>query len=155
MAKKKASTKKKKKPTKKSTTTSPALIKKAAAIVGHVLTHFGAGWGSQRQTETPTSAPVNLEIFTSPADASGFHAKLLKSSIDGLNANDLPFSSNAGLRNQVCQAAFNHGVEARKQAVADGTTTVNLAQILLTHAKIKATCPGSRGGAGGGRVCNF
>ncbi len=155
MAKKKATTKKKKKPIKTSTTPSPERIKKAAAIVAHVLTHFGAGWGSQRQTENPAAAPVNLSIYTTPADASGFHAKLLKSTIAGLADNDLPFSSSQGLRDQVCQAAFNHGVEARKLAVSDGTPTVNLAQILKTHLLIKATCPGSKRSAGGGRVCNF
>jgi hypothetical protein len=147
---KKASKKKTSKKKKVSLATgSPARIEKAAAIVAHVLTHFGAGYGAQRQTETPGAAPANLAIYTSPADSKKFHHKLLKSTFDSLA--DLPFSKVQGLRDTICSAAFTHGIEARLLAVKEGTPTVDIRQILQTLEAVKKLCPP---GGGGGRVCN-
>ena len=128
---------------------SPARIEKAAAIVAHVLVHFGAGYGAQRQTENPGTPPLNQDIFTTPSDASKFHHKLLKSTFDSLD--QLPFSTNQGLRNQICSVAFQHGMLARQLAVQDGTPTVDIRQILQTLTQVKQQCPPV--GAGGGRVC--
>jgi hypothetical protein len=128
---------------------SPARIEKAAAIVAHVLVHFGAGYAAQRQTENPNAVPPNQAIFTAPSDSAKFHHKLLKSTFDNLD--DLPFSTNQGLRDQICSVAFQHGMLARQQAVSDGTGTLGIQQILDTLEKVKQLCPP---GAGGGRVCN-
>ena len=128
---------------------SPARIEKAAAIVAHVLVHFGAGYGAQRQTENPGTAPPNQSIFTTTSDSAKFHHKLLKSTFDSLD--DLPFSKVQGLRDQICSAAFQHGIEARQQAVAAGTPTINIKQILVTLANVKRLCPPA---TGAGRVCN-
>jgi hypothetical protein len=128
---------------------SPARIEKAAAIVAQVLVHFGAGYGAQRQTENPGGAPPNQAIFATPADSAKFHHKLLKSTFDSLDI--LPFSTNQGLRDQICSVAFQHGMLARQRVVTDGTPALVIQQILDTLETVKALCP--PGGAGGGRVC--
>ena len=83
------------------------------------------------------------------SDSARFHHKLLKSTFDDLD--ELPFSTVQALRDQICTAAFQHGIEARQQAVTDGTPTINIKQILVTLANVKKLCPP---GPGRGRVCN-
>jgi hypothetical protein len=128
-------------------------IERASAIVAHVLVHFGAGYGGQRHTEDPVKPPPNLEIFKMPADSSGFHHLLLESTLR--NFDNIPFNNKA-VRDQICFAAFEHGVSARKLAVEEKTPTINLRQILETLEDIKQRfCPGPSGGAGGGQVCDI
>lgn len=156
MAKKAAS----KKPTKKASKKKPEIhivaapdAIKAASIVAHVLSHFGGGYCAQRQVENPAAGPVNAQIYRNPSDLSGFHFLLYESTLRNLGK--LNWDTNQPVRDKVSQAAFAHGVAARKQVVADGTPTLSLTQILMTLRAIQASiCPGA-GGAGGGDVCDF
>lgn len=124
---------------------------KAARIVGHVLVHFGAGYGAQRQTETPAAPPANLPIFQKPSDLATFHFMLLESTVRNFAA--LNWESNAPLRDQVTRAAFKHGMQARQKVVADGTGTLKIDQIITTLRAVQASdCPP---GTGGGPICDF
>jgi hypothetical protein len=126
---------------------------KAAAIVGQVLVHFGAGYGAQRESENPTAPLPNSPIFTKPTDLARFHHKLLESTFRNLSI--INWGTNTPLRDQITKAAFHHGVLARQRVVADGTTTLSYMQIIETLKTVQANfCPGS-GGAGGGPVCDF
>ena len=154
-----AKAKKPKKPTKKKipptalATLVPILTneEKAAAIVGHILVHFGAGYGAQRQTETPAAPPANLQIFQKPSDLATFHFMLLESTVRNFAA--LNWATNTPLRDQVTKAAFKHGALARQKVVADGTVTLTIDQIISTLRSVQASdCPG---GAGGGPICDF
>jgi hypothetical protein len=131
----------------------PTLQQRASAIVGHVMVHFGAGYGAQRQSETPNTAPANAQIFQNPSDARSFHLLLLDSVIR--NFNTINWDLNPGTRNNVLRAAFDHGVLARQRVVQDGTTTLTFAQIMSTLRQIQTShCP-NPGAAGGGDVCDF
>lgn len=126
---------------------------RAGGIVGHVLVHFGAGYGAQRQTENATAPPANLQIFGRTSDSLHFHAALMESTLRNLAKID--WETNQGQRDAICAAAFAHGVLARQTVVADGTPTLSLVQILTTLKTIQGIhCPGP-GGAGGGPVCDF
>jgi hypothetical protein len=123
--------------------------KEAAAIVAHVLAHFGAGYGAERQRATG-GTPSNVEIFKTPAVLKGFHALLLNSTID--NFMDVHWDVES-IRKQILNAAFEHGVRARKRVVQDGSNGLSLQQILDTLEDIQSEfCPP---GAGGGAVCSF
>src|SRR6516225_9256273 len=128
MAKKKSSTSKKsavKKP--KAKIHLPSRELKAAAIVGQVLVHFGAGYGAQCQSVNPTAPPSNTPIFTAPIDLATFHHNLLKSTIKNLSK--IQWDTNVPLRDQINKAAFHHGVLARQRVVTDATKTLNYGQI--------------------------
>jgi hypothetical protein len=126
---------------------------KAAAIVSHVLVHFGAGYGAQRQTENPSATPTNAQIFRQPSDLSSFHFMLLESTLR--NFSNMNWDTNTPLRAQVTLTAYEHGKLARQKVVADGSSTLSITQILDTLATVKAThCP-TPAGAGGGRICDF
>ena len=130
-------------------------VTKASAIVGQVLTHFGAGYGAQRQTEATAGAPPKAQqIFAMPIDLSGFHFLLLDSVLR--NMHKLNWDIDQPTRDTVCKAAFEHGVLARTQVVADndGTDRLLLLQILLTLKVIQKTICSAKG-AGGGIVCDF
>lgn len=156
MAKKKAAPAKK--PSKKVPVIAVATtvdVPKASAIVGQVLAHFGAGYGAQRQTEASAKTPpAALQIFATPTDLGGFHYLLLDSVLRNFSA--INWDIDQPQRDVVCRTAFDHGVLARKQVVADndGTDRLHLVQILQTLKAIQAThC--SAAGAGGGKVCHF
>jgi hypothetical protein len=128
-------------------------LERAAAIVGHVLTHFGGGYSAQRQTETPGAAPVNLQIYQKPSDLKIFHSALLESTVRNFATFD--WDANQPLRDQICNAAFEHGVRARQMVVAQGTTTLTAVQILTTLKAVQQAFCAGPGGAGGGPVCDF
>ena len=130
-------------------------VTKASAIVGQVLTHFGAGYGAERQNEAAAGAPTTpLQIFAAPIDLAGFHFLLLDSVLR--NFQQLNWDVDQPTRDVICKAAFLHGVAARKAVVAenDGTDRLRLVQILVTLKVIqKNVC--NAGGVGGGIVCDF
>jgi hypothetical protein len=129
-------------------------VERAAAIVAHVLTHFGGGYAAQRQTETPGAQPANLQIYQKPSDLKIFHSALLESTVRNLAKID--FDINQAQRDQICQAAFQHGVLARQMVVAQATVTLTIVQILTTLKSVQqALLCGGPGGAGGGPVCDF
>lgn len=128
---------------------------KASAIVAQVLTHFGAGYGAQRQTEPgQAAAPAAQQIFAAPIDLAAFHFLLLDSVVR--NFQSLLWDINQPGRDLICKAAFQHGVLARQQVVADadGTDRLVLLQILATLKTIQKTICNAKG-AGGGMVCDF
>ena len=126
--------------------------KHAQAIVAQVLVHFGAGYGAERQNETPGEEPANAEIFSDPTVIANFYGMLLQSTIDHFFEVqwDAP-----PVRETVLKAAFTHGVLARQRVVADSSVTLNLIQILQTLVEVQEDfCPGVPG-AGGGPICRF
>ena len=126
--------------------------KKAQAIVAQVLVHFGAGYGAERQNETPGTAPANANIFLDPQVIATFHGMLLDSTIE--HYSEVQWDA-PPIRETVLKAAFEHGVLARRQVVADGTGALTTIQILQTLAQVQAVfCPGVPG-AGGGPICRF
>lgn len=130
-------------------------VAKASAIVGQVLTHFGAGYGAQHRTEAAAGAtPQAQQIFAKPIDLAGFHFLLLDSVLR--NFGKLNWDFDQPLRDTICKAAFEHGVLARRQVVADGdgSDRLLLVQILVTLKVIQKTICGATG-AGGGIVCDF
>jgi hypothetical protein len=129
-----------------------AKFRAAGAIVAQVLTHFGAGYGSQRLSENPSGPLPDFQIFCAPQDIKVFYKLLLKSTLKHLAT--LNWDTDQPMRDAVCSAAFQHGVLARKTVVAEGAPCLTLEIILDTLETIHATvCPGT--GAGGGLVCDF
>jgi hypothetical protein len=123
--------------------------REAAAIVAQVLVHFGAGYGAERQHENG-GTPSNDDVFKTPSVLKGFHALLLNSTID--NFMDVHWEVES-IRKQILNAAFAHGVFARKRVVEDDTDGLSLQQILdtLVDVQDEFCSPGS----GGGAVCSF
>ena len=114
-------------------------ITKAAAIVGQVLVHFGAGYG----------LPPNPQIFATPADLAVFFDLLMASVLKNVPSK-LDWEIDQPGRDAVCQAAFKHGALARATA---GAAPLMFSVILATLREIQASmCPS---GAGGGPVCEF
>ena len=116
------------------TMTQIARMRTAAAIVGQVLVHFGAGTGMPAQ------------IFASPHVMRRFTNMLLTSTLAHLDI--LNWDTDASTRDTVCQTAHKHGRLA-KAAARGGRLTWNI--IYATFLIVKQDCPPD--GAGGGLVC--
>lgn len=126
-------------------------VKVAAAIVGQVLVHFGAGYGSQQLAEDTTKPLPDFQIFATPQDIASFTELLLTSVLK--HTATLNWTTDGPGRDRVCSAAFNHGVLARKEVVANGDAALTFPVILSTLRTIQGLmCPL---GAGGGSVCDF
>lgn len=120
-------------------------LRKAAAIVAHVLAHFGAGYGAERQKSGATG---QLQIFAAPAALATFHDLLLTSVLKNLAT--INWEADQPARDAVCNAAFHHGVLAFQTTPAAPLT---FQVILDTLRTIQETlCPA---GAGGGPICDF
>ena len=115
------------------TMTQIARMRTAAAIVGQVLVHFGAGTGMPAQ------------IFASPHVMRRFTNMLLTSTLAHLDI--LNWDTDAATRDTICQTAHKHGRLA-KAAARGGRLTWNI--IYATFLIVKRDCPG---GPGGGLVC--
>ena len=143
---------KKAKAKKKSSATPKSIKATVAEIVAQIITHFGAGYGAQRQSEGATT-PANGQIYQKPSDLGKFHRRLAESV--NRNFNIIKWNTDPGGRSQISKAAFDHGVLARKAVVAAGGTTVTYAQIIKTLRDIqRAQCPGTTK-SGGGPACDF
>jgi len=115
------------------------LYKKAAAIVGQVMVHFGAGYGA-----------TTAQIFATPQDYASFSELLMTSTVKHITDGTLQWDTNQPMRDQVCQAGYVHGGLA-KTAAAGSPLTFQV--ILTTLRQVQRTmCPP---GAGGGPVCDF
>src|SRR5262245_24676226 len=77
----------------------------AAAIVGQVMIHFGAGYGA-----------TNSQIFASPDDYFSFSDSLMKSTLKNIQNGKLQWDTNQGLRDVTCKAAYQHGALAKAAA---------------------------------------
>ena len=132
--------------------TSQTLAEQVSSIVAQVLVHFGAGYMAERQTEAgAANPPANMQIFQKLSDFNGFHFLLTESTARRFA--ELNWATNQPLRDQVFDAAFEHGARCRRAVVADGTVTLKLKQILIELEWIQANmCPG---GPGGGPICDF
>ena len=124
------------------------LEQQAQAIVAQLLAHFGAGYGAERQNETPGDPPINADIFIKPSVCAAFHGYLLNSTVTNfLNIH----WDNPAVRAQTLIAAFKHGVLARQLVVSEETGALTLAQIFVTLEAAKQFCPS---GSGGGGACD-
>ncbi|MGD9903047.1 MAG: hypothetical protein AB7U83_06225 [Vicinamibacterales bacterium] len=120
-----------------------ANYKKAAAIVGQVMAHFGAGVVAEREKTSPGST---AQIFAAPSDQAAFHDLLVVSVLKHLAT--LNWDTDQPGRDFVCTNAHKHGVLAWQTTPAPLTFVV----ILDTLREIQKFCPP---GAGGGKVCDF
>jgi hypothetical protein len=108
-------------------------LRSAAAIVGQVLVHFGAGTG------------MGAQIFASPHVMKRFTSLLLTSTM--ANYDVLNWDTDAATRDTVCQTAQKHGRLAKQWS---GGRRLTWDVIYETLQIVKQDCPG---GAGGGLVC--
>jgi hypothetical protein len=124
----------------------------AAAIAAQVLVHFGAGYGMQRgcDKEDPSGGNAfNRPIFRRPDDLSQFFFRLWRSTLNEFDKFDWKDPS---FRDQVTNAAFEHGKLARRRA---GDARLTYDTIIATLRPIQRdVCP-VKGKLGGGRVCGF
>lgn len=121
-------------------------LRKAAAIVGQVIAHFGAGYASERAKTQPTGAFP--QIFEDPTAFATFYDLLLQSTLTNLA--DLNWDTDPPARDDVCEAAFKHG-ELVFQSRPSGPLPFSV--ILDTLRTIQEQlCPI---GAGGGKICRF
>jgi hypothetical protein len=118
-------------------------LRKAAAIVGQVVAHFGAGAGSERQRTSPGATG---QLFAAPSDLAAFHDLLLNSVLKHMAT--LNWDTDQPGRDFICNNAFAHGVLAYQTAAGPLTFMV----ILDTLRVIQQNCPP---GAGGGKACDF
>ena len=122
-----------------------AELRKAAGIAGQILVHFGAGYGAQRQIDSPGA---NTQIFDSPNTAATFTNLLITSIHNNFAA--LHWATDAAKRNAVCMTAFKHGKLACQRM---GGAPLDWDTLYATLQEIKAAfCPG---GSGGGIACDF
>ena len=120
-------------------------IFRAAGIAGQVLVHFGAGYGAQRQIDSPG---LNAQIFDHPTTAATFTSLLISSIMR--NFSQVHWDTDVAKRDAICRTAFVHGKLACQRSLG---APLNWDVLYTTLQEIKATiCPG---GAGGGIVCDF
>jgi hypothetical protein len=130
-------------PVKAAAKTELANYRKAAAIVGQVIAHFGAGVVAEREKTSPGSTG---QIFAAPSDEAAFHDLLVASVLKHMAT--LNWDTDQPGRDFVCTNAHKHGVLAYQTTPAPLTFVV----ILDTLREIQKFCPP---GAGGGKVCDF
>src|SRR6185503_149881 len=111
----------------------------AAGVAGQILSHFGAGFGAQRQIDSPG---LNAQIFDSPITASSF-TSLLISSIRK-HANDLNWDTDVVKRDAVCRTAFLHGKLACQRS-AGAPLNFNVLYTTLKEIQV-AFCPSGSSG---------
>jgi hypothetical protein len=147
MAKKKAG----KPATSKKTKHSEATVRKAAAIVGQVVAHFGAGYAvtwekSRRSVQFP-------QIFKEPPEFAKFHIRLFESVLKELAdpKSDLQnWDTDAPMCDSVCLAAYQHGTLAFDTSLKRPLKyDVIYSTLRVIHDHV---CPP---GSGGGPVCRF
>ena len=119
--------------------------REAHFIVGHILAHFAAGYRAELQNENPGSTPTNADIF-GPSVFQGFYSFLFNSTVT--NFMDIHWDDPL-LRGQTLNAAFKHGVLARRViAATTPEPPLTLAVIFDKLEDVKGDCP--FGGAGAG-----
>ena len=122
-----------------------AELRKAAAIAGQILAHFGAGFGAQREIDSPGT---NVQIFDSPATAATFTDLLITSTLKHMA--NLHWDVDTIGRDAICITAFRHGQLAWQRSNGG---PLDWSTLYATLQDIKAVfCPG---GAGGGVACDF